>query len=327
MKGAVKKRRTLDKQDATDSAQAIFAADRHGKLSERGLFLRNMRSTTGDAAAQNIANAGISDRRAAKIETWISSTDPAFAHITKESRTALILHCSITAEEFVVLSELHRTYDRALCHFMRHIISPNFARYVNALRLKAESADKDFGWQEHQKAVLEQLLDSAEPNDIIDFHQRVRDENVPCYIWIAERLSERKLLEADDVKYPELIWLNYVLYMLSNDERHLLAVPSDNTLSSYSFDVLTTAASDSDPKSFKAFKHHMVTSNLGKRILRIHRLLKADEPKEGGKENNPDESKKDKRKKSEKDRHTPKPKTTGDTTLKIIGRLISTKAK
>jgi len=40
-------------------------------------------------------------------------------------------------------------------------------------------------------------------------------------------------------------------------------------------DQLALSAAKSDPKSFKMFKHSMITSTLGKRTLRVHRLLKA----------------------------------------------------
>ena len=273
---AVKKRRTLEKQDATDSAQAIFAADRHGKLNDLGQTLRDMRLTTGSADDLSTANSGLQDRQADKITTWINSSEEEHAHVTKESRTVLVLHCSITAEELAVLAELHRVYDISLCHFMKHILSPNFARYVNALRLKAETAGDVFGWREHEKAVLDQLVDSAEPNDIIDFQLRIREEAVPCHIWIAERASERKLLEEDGVRYSELTWLSYVLHMVTNDERRVLEVPADNLLDSYSMDKLALSASKADPKSFRIFKHQQIHSSLGKRVLHIHRLLKAD---------------------------------------------------
>ena len=277
VKDAVKKRRALDKQDSTDSAQAIFAADRHGKLNELGVLLRNMRSTGEDAD-----NTGLTDRQAARIDTWIASQSATYEFVTAESKTVLTLHCSITAEELIVLSELHRTYDRALCHFMRHILSPNFARFVNALRLKADSNGDVFGWIEYEKAVLEQLKDTAEPNDVMDFQLGCRDHGVPCYIWVAERASERQLLESDGVKYPEQTWLAFVLHMLTNEERHILSVPPDNMLNNYTMAALSTVAANSDPKSFKPFKHQLITSTLGKRILRIRRLLDADDTKGGG---------------------------------------------
>ena len=279
VKELVKKRRTLDKQDATDSAQAIFTADRHGTLNARGLTLRNMRVTSGDADQQAAANAGLSTRQMQKIDTWINSTANADQFITEQSRTVLTLHCSLTAEEAVVLAELHRTYDQALCHFMRHILSPNFARYVNALRLKEESMGNTFGWRAHEKSVMDQLVNTSQQNDVLDFQLRRRDEFIPCYIWVAERESERKLLESDGVRYPELTWLSFVLHMLSNEERHILDVPPDNLLAGYSLDKLAQDAAASNPKSFKPFRHNMITSTLGKRVLRINRLVVADDNK------------------------------------------------
>ena len=306
VKNYIKKRRTLDKQDATDSAQAIFAIDRLGLLDDFGKVLRDMRLTTGTAEAMAHANADVSDRQIQKITTWVDSNEPDHSHVNQETRTALTLHCSITAEELAVLSELHRTYDRALCHFMKYVLSPTFARYVNALRLKALASGDKFGWKDHEQAVLEQLIDSTEPNDIMDFHLRVRDERVPCYIWIAERSSERKMLEEDGVKYPELTWISYVIHMLSNEERHILNVPSDSVLITYSLDQLTLAAANSDPKSFKVFKHSMITSSLGKRTLRIHRLLKAEE--KGGKANDQNANKNDKNGKTGNGKDNPKEK-------------------
>ena len=122
LKTGLKKRRTLDKQDATDSAQATFTADRHGALNARGLFLRNMRATAGNTDQQADVNANLSGRQMQKIDTWINSTANADQFITEQSRTALTLHCSLAAEEAVVLAELHRTCNQALCHFMRHTL-------------------------------------------------------------------------------------------------------------------------------------------------------------------------------------------------------------
>ena len=76
----MKNRRTLDKQDATDSAQAIFAAGRHGKLNDLGQALRYMRLTAGSAGAIAHANTGLQDRQAARITTWIYSSASEHAH-------------------------------------------------------------------------------------------------------------------------------------------------------------------------------------------------------------------------------------------------------
>ena len=266
VKDAVKKRHKSDKMD---TAQSIFALDPFNTVKGRASNLRNLRQD------DESDYSGATNRQINRIQTWIDSTEATHSGITEKTRPLLILHCSLTTSEQAVLQELHRAYDQALCHFLWHTVSTTMARYVNAQRLKAVSAGQTFGWKEHEEAVLSQCRNTSKPNDLLNYFEAVREEFLPVNLWVAERQSKRRLLEDDGVQLPEETWLSYSLHLVTSEERQILDVPADNLLSTFSLNDLAVRTARADPRGFKPFKHNFVTSALGRRVLEIHRAVKA----------------------------------------------------
>jgi hypothetical protein len=131
--------------------------------------------------------------------------------------------------------------------------------------------------------LLNQLVDTADVDDLFTFFITPREEGLSLQLWIAERRASRTLVEKDQVRMPELHWMAYTTNFITSDERTLLKMPADRDLAAhdtghgYSMTVLEEACDDIDPLALKRFRQSAINSSLGKRILAIDKAMKAAE--------------------------------------------------
>jgi hypothetical protein len=271
----VKKRNTLN-TDASDSAPTIFRMDPLGLVAVRGAELRAVRGA--NAADADNDDDGPTIRQANRITTMIA--DAAIPEVTAEGRAPLELHCTLTANDVVTYTELVRVYDASLCHWVYDICVPSLGRLLNAERIKAITAvphAREFKWKQHRAKLISQFRNTAEQDDILTFFLKVREEGLIAVLWVAERRSERALLEKDGLTLPERSWVRFTVCFLTLDERVLLRVPADREMAAYdggngyTMVHLDTAIAETDPSTFKRFRQNSLVSSLAKRLLVIHR--------------------------------------------------------
>jgi hypothetical protein len=191
----------------------------------------------------------------------------------------------LTAADGLLCVELVRVYDVALCHFIYECCKPDLARLLNSERIKAlnSATPTEFKWEQHEAALLNQLKDTAESDDLLAFFLLAREDGLHVQLWISERRAGRVLLEKDGAKLKEATWLSHALHFITADERTLLKVPADRDQSAHGMGTgremkhLESPPSGADPSSFKRFRHSIVTNPLGKRALRLSRLSNADD--------------------------------------------------
>jgi len=128
-------------------------------------------------------------------------------------------------------------------------------------------------WQDYLDRCLNRLKDTVESESLLTFLTKVRDDALPCYLWIAERRAQRQELERDLVVLPESMWLAYIVNFLTADERLILKVPADkdfttyNAGAGYTLTDLENECSSADPHSFKKFRQSACSNPLAKRLL------------------------------------------------------------
>ena len=130
------------------------------------------------------------------------------------------------------------------------------ARFLNAERIASvnQATSVHLKWQDYLDRCLNRLKDTVESESLLTFLTKVRDDALPCYLWIAERRAQRQELERDLVVLPEAMWLAYIVNFLTADERFILKVPADkdfstfNTGTGYTLTDLENECSIADPQ-------------------------------------------------------------------------------
>jgi hypothetical protein len=287
----VKKRNTLN-ADASEIAPTIFRMDPLGIVAARGAELRVIRAANPRDADHD--DDGPTTRQSNRITAMIAN--PAITEVTAAVVPPLELHCSMTANEVATYAELVRVYDASLCHWVYDICVPSLGRLLNAERIKAITAStpREFKWKQHRAKLISQFRNTAEQDDILTFFLKVRDEGLTVILWVAERRSERALLEKDGLQLPEHSWVRFTVCFLTLDERVLLKVPADREMAAYdggggyTMVHLDTAITEVDPSTLKRFRQSAATSPLAKRLLTIHRAT-SEKKKTKGSEQKPED--------------------------------------
>ena len=288
---AVKKREAFDRADNSDSAQSLFVLDRTARLITKANTLRALRTPVPanqpqDAAAQAAAAVALRVRQEARADLWIAdANDPTVA----ADKPALMTACSLTPQEFLVYKEFTRVYDSALCHFLPECCATAARRFLNAERIKADNAANPtpLKWEDYKKKLLERMNNNSKSNELISYILKTREESLPATLWVAERRSERSLLEVDNIAMPEETWLSFTTAFLNNEERIALSVPADKDLAAhnqgngYTMTDLEAALSTADADTFKMFRTSSIRDPVAKRLLRIQKaaLTIEDSPK------------------------------------------------
>jgi len=150
-------------------------------------------------------------------------------------KPVLEFHCTLFPQDATLYAELVRVYDASLCHFLCDVVAPEMGRLLNSARLRALNAmtPTPFGYLKHKQMLLNQLVDTADVDDLFTFFITPREEGLSLQLWIAERRASRTLVEKDEVKMPELHWMAYTTNFITSDERTLLKMPADRDMAAY----------------------------------------------------------------------------------------------
>jgi hypothetical protein len=278
VKSLVKKRSTFSSSDKSDNAPTLFRVDLFGERADLGSELRNLRAAhAGDSDADAD---GANRRQLGKTSTWISSSSGAGKDITELGRPALEMHCGLSQADVTTHGKLVRLYDIALCCWLCPCCEPNMARLLDAERITAVTAPSgEHKWEDHKATLLAQLRNTSESDDVLTFFLKARDENLHIRLWVAERRSERALLEKDGVQMGEKMWLSHTTHFIPQSERVILKLPAEKDFEvcdrnrGHKMPHLESAVSTSDPLSFTRFRHNAVHSPLAKRLLTMHRAM------------------------------------------------------
>ena len=276
----VKRRQALDKLDTRDQAQSIFSSDRFGTRHTEGLALFNLRQPPGANATANAIAAAAAALVTAQDQAIDVLVADANSPIKESDRATLKAYGQLTDQEFAILDEYLRVFDRSLCHFVFDVCQPQVRRFLNAARVTSEASANPvtFKWQDYRTLLLSRLADSTRSNDLLKYLLSVRDDALAVSLWCSERRSERALLEKDGIALPEETWLEYVLCFMPNEERQILEVPPEKDRSAFNGNAgykmadLELAVSKTDPSNFKRFRQQHCTNFLAKKLLRLHRL-------------------------------------------------------
>jgi hypothetical protein len=232
----VKKREALDKRDVSDHAHSLFAVDPNGKYMPYVLQLRALLQTPtqqNPTANQVAVAAGMTLlAQNQQIATFVN--DPA-TPIGTQDESHLRAFCKLTTLEWDIYRHFVDVYDSARCHFFFDIINEEMSRFLNAERIASvnQTNSVHLKWQDYLDRCLNRLKDTVESESLLTFLTKVRDDALPCYLWIAERRAQRQELERDLVVLPEAMWLAYIVNFLTADERFILKVPADKDFVTY----------------------------------------------------------------------------------------------
>jgi len=276
----VKRRQALDKLDTRDAAQSLFSSDRFGTRRAEGRTLFELRQPTAANATANAVAAALAALVTAQDQAIDALVNDANSSIVEADRAVLKMYGQLTDQEFVIIDEYLRVFDRSLCHFVFDICQPQVRRFLNAARVTSEASANPvtYKWEDYRKLLLNRLQDSTRSNDLLKYLLGVRDEALTVSLWCSERRSERALLEKDGITLPEETWLEYVLCFIPNEERQILEVPPEkdrkafNNNAGYKMSDLEAEVAKTDPSNFKRFRQQYCTGFLAKKLLRLHRL-------------------------------------------------------
>jgi hypothetical protein len=275
----VKKREALDKRDISDNAHALFASDPEGRFLPDVVTLRALLVVPAATATNNqivLANTATSVAQTNAINGLIADINSPIENV---DRPILLSFCSLTTGEFEIYRHFVHVFDSARCHFFFDIISVEMQRFLNAERIASASAavPVTLRWRDYLSLTLSRLTDTKESEDLLLHLLKIRDDQLPVYLWIAERRAERDLLTTDGITLPEAVWLSYVLDFVTSDEHLILQVPADkdraafNGGAGYDMAALEASLATTDPRSFRKFHQNLCTGPLAKRLLSIHK--------------------------------------------------------
>ena len=171
-----------------------------------------------------------------------------------------------------------RVYDAVLCHFFPDICELQVRRYLHAERVKAANAATPvtLKWAKYRSLYLSRLKNDTTSTDLLRFILTPRDDGLEITLWVAERRSDRSLLEKDGTKMAESTWLSFVTNFITNDERMALEIPADQEMASfdggngYKLSTLETSLATIDTSTLKRFRQGSVLSNaLAKRVVEL----------------------------------------------------------
>jgi len=285
----VTRREVLDKSDKNDSAKSLFVLDSWGDpLIRQGEILRALRQAANvgdDAAALQVAATALSTRQQGRITTWVADANNP---VVETDRLKYTIFCEFTEGELGIYKEYVRVYDAALCHFFPDICELQVRRYLHAERIKAANANTPvtLKWAKYKSLYLQRLKNDTKSTDLLKFVLTPREDGLEITLWVAERRSERSLLEKDGTTMAEATWLSFVTNFITNDERMALKIPADQEMASYDggngylLSTLETALADLDTSTLKRFRQGSVLSNaLAKRVVELAKFSPASSEK------------------------------------------------
>ena len=164
------------------------------------------------------------------------------------------------------------------CHFFPDICELQARRYLHAERVKAANATRPviLKWAKYRSLYLSRLKNDTTSTDLLRFILTPREDGLEITLWVAERRSDRSLLEKDGMQMAESTWLSFVTNFITNDERMALEIPADQEMASfdggngYKLSTLETSLATIDTSTLKRFRQGSVLSNaLAKRVVEL----------------------------------------------------------
>jgi hypothetical protein len=219
----LKTRECLGKQDNRDKAQATFAMDREGALIAKGKILRAITTAKGGDNEVQVAAAVLSTLAAQRqaIDDYVDD-----GSVEEDDRATLISQIEMTGNEWDILAKFVVVYQKARSHFLFEIVEEKVKRHLNAERIRADAAGtKPLKYQDYKELLLARCVNSAQTEDLLSYILKPRDEGCPVGLWVAERMSEMKLLMDDGIKMNAKTWLAFTLAFVTAEERLALRVP------------------------------------------------------------------------------------------------------
>jgi hypothetical protein len=278
----------LDKQDKRDIAQAVFAQDRDGRLTER---IEELRALTFEregedkgTAAENATNLELA--RAALMDEWLENEDSDF---TIKDRPVVAMGVAMTLTEYDILTTLLRVYDHSRSHFVFEICDESVRRFLNATRIRFEEDGDRMPWLVYRATILERMQNSSIIDGLLSYVIKPRENGCPIGLWVAERLAERRLLNDDGIEMlaerrllnddgiemSEDTWLELVLSFLTNEEKQTLQVPAREKRKAYDenrgYTVLSLqdTLARFDPMTFRKFKQGFCQDPVAVRVIHL----------------------------------------------------------
>jgi hypothetical protein len=187
----------------------------------------------------------------------------------------------MTQTEFDLLAELLRVYDQARCHFIYEICEPSVKRFLNAMRIRnEEERDERMSWIDYKSTLLDRMQNSSTIDGLLSYVIKPRENGCPIGLWVAERVSERKLLNEDGIDMSEDTWLELTLSFVTNEEKQTLQVPARERRAEvengYGVQQLQQSLAQFDPITFKPFRQANCKDPVAIRVIEIDRLTHAE---------------------------------------------------
>jgi hypothetical protein len=271
----VTRREVLDNSDKTDSAKSLFVLDSWGDpLVTNGETLRALRrapAADANAAALEVARLALVTRQQARIDTWVAD---AGNPVVETDRLKLTIYCDLSAGEVEIYKEYVRVYDAALCHFFPDICELQVRRYLHAERVKAANATRPviLKWAKCRSLYLSRLKNDTTSTDLLRFILTPREDGLEITLWVAERRSDRSLLEKDGAQMAESTLLSFITNFITNDERMALEVPADQEMAAFDGGNGYKAL---HPRDLSRHHRHLHPQTVPSRLRTLQRLGEA----------------------------------------------------
>jgi hypothetical protein len=188
----------------------------------------------------------------------------------------------MTGNELDILCKFVVVYDKARCHFLFEIVEDKVTRHLNAETIRTNAiGPKPLKYLDFKELLLERCVNSVQTEDLLSYILKSRDEGCPVRLWVAERMSEMKLLMDDGIKMNDKTWLVFTLAFVTAEERLALRVPAESDREAYkgkgySVEDLDKATGEIDARTLKRFRQNACSDPVATRVFQLDKLVKRD---------------------------------------------------
>jgi hypothetical protein len=138
-------------------------------------------------------------------------------------------------------------------------------------------------WAAYKTVLLDRMQNSSMIDGLLSYVIKLRENGCSIDLWVAERMSERKLLNEDGIDMSEDTWLELTLAFVTNEEKQTLQVPARDRRAElehgYGVPQLQQALAQFDPSTFKPFRQANCKDPVALRVIEIDRAMNADKKK------------------------------------------------
>jgi hypothetical protein len=123
------------------------------------------------------------------LTSWID--DPQHA-ADAACRHSLELYAQLSDSEFLYVSDLQATYDKALCFFLQWVLGKEIKELVNSARISAVQAGKKFTWRHARAEVLRNFTDITYTVRFLALARLKRQSGSAAKLWISQVLTRKE---------------------------------------------------------------------------------------------------------------------------------------